>query len=198
VSLLHHPEYTSVKMERASQKSRANLEKQSGENDHVRVYNMRFTIVHPDGAVSFVDDGFMMLPLVAACAASPTSLSEMLSQASQIDRRVRDKVQYGLAVFDEHNIEGNYSAIHQTLDGNSQKDASEPVFRVVDDKTRERSLEPTRTGLIIFNLKDRRIVQVLNHFYAVERSGEVHLHNGERYSRRTVSYELPASWSIVP
>jgi hypothetical protein len=47
-------------------------------------------------------------------------------------------------------------------------------------------------------LKDRRIVQVLNHFYAIERSGDVHLHNGERYSRRTVSYRLPESWSIVP
>ena len=52
--------------------------------------------------------------------------------------------------------------------------------------------------LILFNLKDHRIVQMLNHFYAVERQGEVHLHNGQRYSRRTVTYQLPESWSIVP
>ncbi|MBV9280502.1 MAG: hypothetical protein JOZ41_10510, partial [Chloroflexi bacterium] len=77
-------------------------------------------------------------------------------------------------------------------------DGDEPVFRVVDDVTRQRSLDPTRTGLLIFNLKDRRIVQVINQFYEVERSGEVHLHNGERYSRRTVTYSLPESWSIVP
>jgi hypothetical protein len=102
----------------------------------------------------------------------------------------------GLAVFDEHNVEDNYQAIHETLEATPVGD--EPLFRVVDDITRQRSLEPTRTGLIIFNLKDRRIVQVTNLFYAVERTGEVHLHNGQRYSRRTVSYELPSYWSIVP
>jgi hypothetical protein len=102
----------------------------------------------------------------------------------------------GLAVFDEHNVEGDYGAIHENL--GTAPDDDEPLFRVVDERTRQRSLEPTRTGLIIFNLKDRRIVQMLNHFYAVERTGDVHIHNGQRYSRRTVNYELPQSWSIVP
>lgn len=157
---------------------------------------MRFTIVEPRGTVSFVGDGFLMLPLVAACASSPTSLAEMLAHVDQIDRRLRDYLLSGLAIFDEHNVEGNYQEIHRAL-GSSTGD-SEPVIRVVDDLTRERSLQPTRTGLIIFNLKDQRIVQVMNHFYAVERSGEVHIHNGARYSRRTVPYQLPESWSIVP
>jgi hypothetical protein len=159
-------------------------------------YDMRFTIVDPSGTISFVGDGFLMLPLVAACAASPSDLSELVQHAEPIDRRLRTVVRHGLAVFDEHNVEGNYSAIHSQLGGDNGD--REPVFRVVDDLTRQRSLEPTRTGLIIFNLKDKRIVQVLNHFYAVERSGEVHLHNGSHYSRRTVSYDLPESWSIVP
>jgi len=156
-------------------------------------HDMRFTIVHSDGAISFVGDGFLMLPMVAACASNPVSLAELMARVDQIDRRLRDRILSGLAVFDEHNVEGDYREIHQTLES-----GAEPVFRVVDDLTRQRSLEPTKTGLLIFNLKDRRIVQVLNHFYAVERSGEVHLHNGERYSRRTVTYQLPESWSIVP
>jgi hypothetical protein len=159
-------------------------------------YDMRFTIVDPRGTVSFVGDGFLLLPLVAACAANPSSLRDMLVHADQIDRRLRDRILNELAVFDEHNVEGDYGAIRGALF--ATQGSSEPVFRVVDEVTRQRSLEPTHTGLIIFNLKDRRIIQVLNHFYAVERSGEVHLHNGTRYSRRTVSYELPASWSIVP
>jgi hypothetical protein len=157
---------------------------------------MRFTIVDPGGTVSFVGDGFLMLPLVASCAANPRTLKEMLERADTIDRRVRFEVTRGLAMFDEHNIEGDYRSIHRTLEQSTV--VSEPVIRVVDDITRQRSLQPTHTGLILFNLKDRRIVQMLNHFYAVERSGEVHLHNGERYSRRTVSYQLPDSWSIVP
>jgi hypothetical protein len=157
---------------------------------------MRFTIVDHGGTISFIGDGFLMLPLVAACASNPRSLAEMLARVDQIDRRLRDRILAGLAVFDEHNVENNCDAIRHELE--ASRNAEEPVFRVVDDVTRERSLEPTRTGLIIFNLKDRRIVQVINQFYAVERRGEVHLHNGERYSRRTVSYKLPESWSIVP
>jgi len=162
----------------------------------VQAYTMRFTIVDPRGAICFVGDGFLLLPLVAACAANPPSLADMLARVDQIDRRLRNRILAGLAIFDEHNVEGNYTAIHHALE-QVEPDA-EPVFRVVDDITRNRSLEPTRTGLIIFNLKDHRIVQVINHFYAIERSGEVHLHNGERYSRRTVAYSLPESWSIVP
>jgi hypothetical protein len=157
---------------------------------------MRFTIVDHNGTVSFVGDGFFMLPLVAACASNPRSLAEMLARVDQIDRRLRDRILIGLAVFDEHNVDGDNAAIHRELEKRDPE--QEPVFRVVDDITRQRSLEPTRTGLLIFNLKDRRIVQMLNHFYAVERDGEVHLHNGDNYSRRTVSYKLPETWSIVP
>jgi len=157
---------------------------------------MRFTIVDPNGTISFVGDGFLMLPLVAACATNPESLPAMLARVDDIDRRLRNRILNGLAIFDEHNVEGNYTAIHSGLESSREDPA--PVFRVVDDFTRQRSLEPTRTGLIIFNLKDHRIIQVLNHFYAVERAGEVHLHTGSRYSRRTVTYELPDSWSIVP
>lgn len=159
----------------------------------VKNYDMRFTIVDPIGAVSFVGDGFFLPLLVAACSTDPPTLRDLLDTANKIDRRLRGHILRGLAIFDEHNVEGNYAAIHQALEN-----GHEPVFRVVDEKTRQRSLEPTKTGLIIFNLKDRRIVQMLNHFYAVERSGEVHLHTGTRYSRRTVSYQLSEAWSIVP
>jgi hypothetical protein len=159
-----------------------------------RDYDMRFTIVDARGTVSFVGDGFLMLPLVAACASNPASLRDMLTTADRIDRRLRFRILTGLAVFDEHNVDGDYDSIHRALEMDSRR----PVFRVVDSVTRQRSLEPTQTGLILFNLKDRRIVQMLNHFYAVEREGEVHLHNGSHYSRRTVPYTLPESWSIVP
>jgi hypothetical protein len=163
---------------------------------YVGKHDMRFTIVDAEGAVSFVADGFYMQPLVALCARNPTSLDDLLSQADQIDRRLRITVRMGLAVFDEHNVPGNYAAILREME--TTELGEEPVFRVVDDLTRQRSLEPTKTGLLIFNLKDHRIVQVVNHFYQVDRTGEAHLHDGLRYSRRTVRYTLPDSWSIVP
>lgn len=148
------------------------------------------------GTISFVGDGFLMLPLVAACASNPPGHKDMLITAEKIDRRVRVDVLNQLAVFDEHNVDGDYEEIRTKLQ--TAENHEEPVFRVVDEVTRQRSLEPTRTGLIIFNLKDHRIIQVLNQFYAVERKGEVHLHTGSRYSRRTVPYKLPETWSIVP
>lgn len=159
-------------------------------------HEMRFTVVDSDGSISFVDDGFVMLPLVAGCSYNPRSTRELLTRASDIDRRVRGRVIAGLHVFDEHNVDGDYGAIHQELE--QRYGLEEPVFRVVDGVTRQRSLQPTKTGLILFNLKDRRIVELLNHFYSVERTGEVHLHDGLRYSKQTVNYSLPGSWSIVP
>lgn len=159
-------------------------------------HDMRFTVVDADGSISFVDDGFVMLPLVAGCSSNPRSTRELLTRAGDIDRRVRSRVIAGLHVFDEHNVDGDYGAIHQELE--QRQGLEEPVFRVVDEVTRQRSLLPTKTGLILFNLKDRRIVELLNHFYAVERAGEVHLHDGRRYSKQTVTYSLPGAWSIVP
>ena len=76
-------------------------------------------------------------------------------------------------------------------------DEDGPVLRVVDEVTRAESHRPTRTGFVIFNLTERRIVQGQNLFPDIAQ-GEAHLHNGRRYSRRTVPYELPRTWTVVP
>jgi len=55
---------------------------------------MRFTIVDHGGTISFIDDGFLMLPLVAACASNPRSLQEMLERSGLPVKDLR-----GLAVF---------------------------------------------------------------------------------------------------
>jgi hypothetical protein len=74
-----------------------------------------------------------------------------------------------------------------------------PVFRVLDERTREASMNAARGGLVLFNLKARRIVQIHNNVLRVRRrdrgrvrSGGVPL-DGQLYS-----YELPADWSLVP
>jgi hypothetical protein len=50
---------------------------------------------------------------------------------------------------------------------------------------------------MIFNLPERRIIQGQNLFADIVK-GEAHVHNGRRYSRQTVSYELPRTWTVVP
>ncbi len=157
---------------------------------------MRFTIVTVSGGISFVGDEYMLPALVAACAANPTTYESLLDAAHEYDRRPRDGVRNALAVFDEHNLPGSYDAIHKAL-----AETPPPYllpFRIVDEQTRAASLQPVKAGLIIFNLKQQRIVQVQNSAGDVEREGTARHHNGRAWTQRLHPYTLPSSWRIVP
>jgi hypothetical protein len=123
---------------------------------------MRFTIVDRSGGVSFVYDGSALHTLLTACANGPSSIVEFLDATSRRDGKLREHVSCGLAVFDEHNGDGRFEPIHEAIDHFPSDEW--PVFRVVDDVTREASLRSTRTGVIIFNLPERRIVQIQNSY----------------------------------
>ncbi len=152
--------------------------------EKVTMNSLRFTIVGSDGAVSFVYDGSVLPHLLEACRAGGTSLQDFLEALGWHDPRLREHVSCGLAVFDEHNVDGCYASIHQAIQ--HFRSDEWPVFRVVDDITREASLRPTRTGVIIFNLVGRRIVQ---------------MHNGydqAPHVSRQVRQLQRAGWQIVP
>ncbi len=157
---------------------------------------MRYTVIQQGGGISFVADSQMLGALVAACAANPRTYQELLNGVDQFDKRLRDYVLNSLAIFDEHNAEGHYDLIHRVLA--ETRSANVPVFRIVDDLTRQASLQPVPAGLIIFNLKDQRIVQVQNPYGEIVRKGKIRLHDGKAWTRRVHPYELPSAWSIVP
>ncbi|GAC1435903.1 MAG: hypothetical protein NVSMB65_09950 [Chloroflexota bacterium] len=157
---------------------------------------MRYTVVQQGGGISFVADCQLLSALVAACGANPGGYEDLLGGVDRYDKRLRDYVLNSLAIFDEHNAEGHYEAIHQVLA--ETRPANVPVFRIVDDVTRQASLQPVRSGVIIFNLKDHRIVQVQNTYQDIVRSGKIRLHDGKAWTRRVERYELPTHWSIVP
>lgn len=73
-----------------------------------------------------------------------------------------------------------------------------PVFRVSDTETQQRSQEPAGAGLIIFNLKAKRIIQVQNSFGQLQRSDRGRYHENGKPTERLYFYRLPADWSIVP
>jgi hypothetical protein len=123
---------------------------------------MRFTIVDRKGGVSFVYDGSALNVLLTACANGPSSIDEFLDLTSRRDGRLREHVTCGLAVFDEHNTNGTFAPIHEAIKHFPSDEW--PVFRVVDEVTREGSLRTTRTGVIVFNLVERRIVQIQNSY----------------------------------
>ncbi len=154
---------------------------------------IRCTIVDRHGVVSFVAHGDALPALVAACAAD---LEELLVLSEPYYRSLREYVNAGLAVFDELNVPGRYGAIHGTLRRTPPHE--QPVFRVVDGVTREASLRPVKAGAIIFNLRARRIVQLMNSYREIRRSGHAHIFDGSGYTETVFSYRLPKEWALVP
>jgi hypothetical protein len=157
---------------------------------------IRCTIVDRQGAVSFVAHGDALPALVAACAANPRSLDELLQLSEPYYGNLREYVEAGLAVFDELNVRGRYDAIHRTL--RRIPSHEQPVFRIVDGFTREASLRPVKAGAIIFNLKAKRIVQVMNSYREIRRSGQARIYDGSGYTGTVFSYRLPGEWALVP
>lgn len=157
---------------------------------------MRCTVVDASGAVSFIVDGEALPALVAACTRNPSTLAELLEHAEPLYGDLRERVLNGLAMFDERNVPGQYDAIHAALDICAPH--QQPVFRVVDDRTREASLQPVKAGAVLFNLKRKRIVQLQNSYREITRTGRHRVFDGRTHTNRVFSYRLPPEWAIVP
>lgn len=166
----------------------------AGLGDNMNV--MRYTVIDTKGAVSFIAHCDAFNAMIAACARNPETLVEFLAHADSYYQSLQDYVLFGLAVFDERNGPGNYRAIHAALDFCPPEE--QPVFRVVDDVTREASLRPVKAGLIIFNLRAKRIIQMQNSYSELKRSGRIRVFDGTNLTNVVHKYALPADWSVVP
>jgi len=93
-------------------------------------------------------------------------------------------------------VEGHYETIHRAL--NQLPSHRQPVFRVIDDVTREASLRPVKAGAIIFNLQAKRIVQIVNSYREIRRSGSGRIFDGISHTDRVYRYRLPQEWALVP
>jgi hypothetical protein len=69
---------------------------------------------------------------------------------------------------------------------------------VVDDLSRSLSQKPAATGVILFNLKARRIIQIQNSYAEVLRVDRGRIRQNGRPTRVLYHYALPDEWSIVP
>jgi hypothetical protein len=157
---------------------------------------MRFTVVDRDSTVSFIAPDRALQALVAACASGARTLPELLDRAAPFTADLRERVLSGLAVFDEHNSPENPRRIHAALDYCKPEEV--PVFRVIDDRTREASLSPVWAGAVVFNLKAKRIVQIQNTYAEIKRKGRLRIMEGARPTNRVARYELPPDWTVVP
>ena len=157
---------------------------------------LRFTLIDHAGAVSFVADADVLPALLRGCQQGPATSAELLHHAESYYHGIEERVLNGLAMFDERNVPGNYEAVHQALAFCAPH--QQPPFRVVDDLTRDASLQPVKAGAILFNLVRRRIVQLQNSYREITRAGRGRFFDGERLTRRIYDYKLPSEWQLVP
>ncbi|MEX2245780.1 MAG: hypothetical protein WEC75_03755 [Dehalococcoidia bacterium] len=157
---------------------------------------LRLTIIDPAGGVSFVAHGEALPALVKACATSPRTLDELLVRSEPYYQGLHVRVTNGLAMFDERNVAGSYEAIHVALDHALPEES--PLFRVVDEVTREASLRPVKAGAVLINLVDRRIIQIQNAYQEITRTGRGRVFDGERMTNSVFTYRLPKAWALVP
>jgi len=156
----------------------------------------RFTIIDDSGGISFVAHADALPALLSACAREPDTLEELLDLTVPFYQALREYVLNGLAVFDERNAPGHYDAIHQAL--RFCRPHELPVFRVVDDETREASLRSVKAGCVILNLPAKRIVPIQNTYQDIGRKGRGHVFNGQYVTDSVFYYRLPKEWQLVP
>lgn len=157
---------------------------------------IRFTVIDDAGTASFVGPCHAIKMLAAACSQYPRSVRQLLESTRRYDADFVTTVLSGLAVFDEHNTPENLQRF--TAISDRREPASLPPFRVHDERTRRLSLAPAGTGLILFNLATRRIIQVQNSYSDVRRSDRGRVRENGRPTRTLYHYRLPDEWRIVP
>ena len=145
--------------------------------------------------MTFVGPGHLIKILTASCARGATSTRDLFQGAGPYDAALIRDLTAGLAIFDEHNVGAQHDAIDERLD---QQEAYPLPARVVDERTRQLSLAPVDAGLVVFNLKARRIVQVQNTYAEVLRRDRGRVRVDGEPTGTLFHYQLPADWSILP
>lgn len=157
---------------------------------------VRYTVTDGNNTASFVGPGHLMKMLVASCAKEPSTVREMLENLRRYDADFARDVLGGLSVFDEHNIEGETNAIDRQIEGTEPDNL--PPFRVYNEATRAASSQPAQAGLIIFNLAERRIVQVQNSYWEIQRRDRGRIRRSGEPTPVLYHYNLPTHWALVP
>lgn len=155
----------------------------------------RFNVVDGEGTSSFTGPAHGLKVIAAGCAHNPVNLGMLLDRVERYDQAWVRAVRAGLRVFDEHNVEDVSSAFSDLIA--SGKNAI-PPFRILDQASRNRSMQPEKLGLVVVNLRARRIIQVHNTYAELQRSGRGRIRKDGRPTRVLFRYTLPEAWRIVP
>jgi hypothetical protein len=158
--------------------------------------SVRITIAAPESTVSFLGPGHAIKMFVAACSHEVSNVADMLDFVALLDGDLITGIRNGLARFDEHNIEDDSGAFESVMASTPPNQL--PPFRVFSPDMRDASLDPGRLGLILFNLKSKRIVQIQNHYGEINRADRGRVWVSGEPARRLYRYELSPEWALLP
>jgi hypothetical protein len=153
----------------------------------------RLNIIDHHSAVSFLGPAHAAKAVAAACSHGATTWQEVLGRTRRYDPDWTADVRRGLLQFEEHQLPSE--------DPVPPVEASFPTedpFRIWDAETRRASLEPGKLGLVIFNLKEQRIIQVQNSYSDLQRQGRGRIRLNGRPTPTLYHYKLPEDWAILP
>lgn len=156
----------------------------------------RCNVIDHKGTVSFVAPPHGLKVIAASIASGASSFAELMAHARRFDSTWAESVNRDLNRFDEHNVETVGLWFDTAL--SVEEDTRRQSFRVIDQTTRRRSLVPGGLGLVVFNLKEQRIIQVQNSYEDLRRKDRGRVRINGKPTRRLFQYELPSGWAIVP
>ncbi len=156
----------------------------------------RVNLIDERGTVSLLTPPHGPKMLTAVAGLGLESSRDMLEAVRSMDADWIRQVKSQLAMFDEFNVDSLDEGWQEMIE--EADTVVHPAFRVIDGVTRSRSLVPGSLGLIVFNLKQRRIIQVHNSWDELERTGEGRYRVEGDAEEHMYSYSLPETWSLVP
>jgi hypothetical protein len=156
----------------------------------------RCNVIDIKGTVSFIAPPHGLKVIAAAIAMGSNTFSQLMAHARTYDAEWAASVHLDLMIFDEHNVEQLGSAFEEAVE--EDNDADHRAFRVIDGVTRKRSLVPSGLGLVVFNLKEQRIIQIHNNYADLRRKDRGRVRINGKPTRHLFRYELPSEWAIVP
>lgn len=156
----------------------------------------RVNVIDERGTVSFLAPPHGLKVLAAAITQGAASGSELIANAHAFDAQWAAEVRSQIMQFDEHNVDAISGRFQEVIAEGDR--TGHPAFRVMDTETRQRSLVPGRLGLVVFNLKERRIIQIQNNYANLERRDRGRIRVGGKPTNILFQYELPGEWALVP
>lgn len=153
----------------------------------------RLNVIDESGAVSFLGPAHAVKAVAAACSHGAATWQQVLLRTQRYDPDWTSAVRRGILSFEEH---------HEPSDDpvpppETTFEPGEP-FRIWDAETRQESMVPGRLGLVIYNLKEQRIIQVQNCYGELKRKGRGRIRINGRPTPTIYHYDLPEDWAILP